>query len=472
MNKIKLFISNFVIYGLSGVINNAIPLIMIPIVVRLMPNSSYFGISDMATTIVSFGSALAIMGMYDAMYRMFFEREDIEFKKEICSTAFAFTLFMSFLISIIMILGSAQISKVFFGDIRYKYIVYIAAFSTLVGSTNAIVSAPTKMQNKRKVYVLTNFASPAIAYSLLIILIHYGLYEIGYPLSYAVSALLIEVVYIIINREWFSKKYIKIEHIKPLLRIALPLMPNFLIYWIFNSSDKLMITSLIGIENTGVYSVGAKLGMVSQLIYIAFSSGWQYFSFSTMNEENQVENNTKVYEYLGVISFVATMIMSLLSKHIFHILFTEEYAKASIVAIYLFFAPLLQMLFQIGANQFLIIKKTWPNLVILSGGAILNIILNIFLIPRIGIEGAAIATVFGYFFSDIICYIILVKMKLMIPGKRFVITTLLLLFYFVVWRFWLVENTTLNIVVIMIIIYFFCRLYWEDILLLKRSLRK
>ena len=71
MGKLKLFASNMLVYGAGGVIGKVIPLIMVPIVTRLMPNSSYYGISDMSNALLSFCSSLAVMGMYDAMYRMF-----------------------------------------------------------------------------------------------------------------------------------------------------------------------------------------------------------------------------------------------------------------------------------------------------------------------------------------------------------------------------------------------------------------
>lgn len=83
MKKLKLFIENFLVYGLGGIISKIIPLIMVPIVTRLMPSSEYYGISDLSNTVVSFGSALAIMGMYDAMYRMFFEKDDIRKGKKV-----------------------------------------------------------------------------------------------------------------------------------------------------------------------------------------------------------------------------------------------------------------------------------------------------------------------------------------------------------------------------------------------------
>ena len=67
MNKLKLFIENFLVYGLGGVISKIVPLIMVPIVTRLMPSTDYFGLSDLSNTVVSFASAFAVMGMYDAM---------------------------------------------------------------------------------------------------------------------------------------------------------------------------------------------------------------------------------------------------------------------------------------------------------------------------------------------------------------------------------------------------------------------
>ena len=69
-------VENFLVYGLGGIISKLIPLIMVPIVTKLMPSTDYFGISDLSNTVVNFASSIAIMGMYDAMYRMFFEKED------------------------------------------------------------------------------------------------------------------------------------------------------------------------------------------------------------------------------------------------------------------------------------------------------------------------------------------------------------------------------------------------------------
>ena len=104
-----------------------------------------------------------------------------------------------------------------------------------------------------------------------------------------------------------------------------------------------------------------------------------------MKEDNQVKSNSMIFEYLGIISFAATAFICALAYPVFKVLFTEQYLSGYIVAPYLFLAPLLQMLFQVAANQFLVVKKTWPNLYILSVGAVANIAINYFLIPILGI---------------------------------------------------------------------------------------
>lgn len=463
MKKLKLFLENFIVYGFGGIISKIIPLIMVPVVTRLMPDSSYYGISDMSNNIISFASALALMGMYDAMYRMFFEKEESEYKKSICSTAFIFSIFTSMIIFIIMLVFKEPLSQVFFGDSSYNYLIYISAIATLIGATNSIVSAPTRMQNKRKIYLIMNTVTPILSYLIAIPLLLKGHYIIALPLAGMISAILNELVFLIINKEYFSLKSINTNYLKPLLKIGIPLMPNFLIYWIFNSSDKLMITNILGTGATGIYSVGSKLGHASQLIYTAFAGGWQFFAFSTMKEENQVESNSKIFEYLGIISFVCTMFVFSLAKPIYEILFTGEYVSGYIVSPYLFLAPLLQMLFQIAANQFLVVKKTWPNVFILSGGAIMNIVLNLILIPKIGIEGAAIASLIGYIFSDIICSIALIKMKLMVIRKEFIISTLLMIAFIIIWRMYLINNIILSVTLSIASTCLFVLLYLKDI---------
>lgn len=463
LNKLKLFIENFLVYGLGGIISKIIPLIMVPVVTRIMPSTDYYGISDLSNTVVQFGSALAIMGMYDAMYRMFFEKEDEEYKRQVCSTALAFTCFSSLIVFLIMMTLRNVIAQCFFSDRQYAYVVYLSAMASLVGATNSIISAPTRMQNKRRVFLVTNTISPLLSYAFSIPMLLAGYYVIALPLAAVISGITMEATFGVMNRRWFNPKLFDKRIMKQLLVIAVPLIPNFLVYWVFNSCDKIMITNMIGIGAAGIYSVGSKLGHASQLIYTAFAGGWQFFAFSTMKESNQVKSNSTIFEYLGIISFIATTFVCAWSFGIFKVLFKVDYLKGYIVAPYLFLAPLLQMLFQVAANQFLVVKKTWPNLFILSTGAMLNIIINYFLIPLLGIEGASIATLMGYVVSDIICVIVLCQMKLMMVSRRFVIAALIMAGFMIVWRLIFSNQIIIGTMSALVVTWVMLLLYIDDI---------
>ena len=148
MNKAIFFIENFFVYGIGGIINKIIPFIMMPIVTRLMPGTCYFGLNDLILTITSFASAFAVMGMYDSMYRMFFEKDDLAYKKKVCSTSFLFVSCMASVVFILLVVFRAEIAQLFFEDKQYAYLVYFAALATFLGATNNIISAPTRMQNQ------------------------------------------------------------------------------------------------------------------------------------------------------------------------------------------------------------------------------------------------------------------------------------------------------------------------------------
>ena len=445
MSKFKLFMENFLVYGLGSVISKVIPLIMLPIITRLMPDPAFYGLFDLSHTITSFGTAIAILGMYDAMFRYFFERDDEEYRKDICSTAFIFTLGTSIAIFLLMILFEKEIAVWVFADEQYGLLVYLTAIATLLGATNGIISAPTRMQNKRKVFLITNTLSPIIGYAVSIPLLLAGHYLIALPLAGVVSSFLLEGAFAYMNRQFFSFNRFHGEYLRNMLKLAVPLAPTFLVYWVFNSADRLMISNMLGVQANGIYSIGSKLGMASQFIYQAFAGGWQYFAFSTMKEENQVESNSKVFEYLGLVSFISCMFICAISKEFYELVFTGEYVAGYIVSPYLFLAPLLLMLYQVIANQFLVVKKTWPGTVVLALGALSNIGFNYWLIPILGVEGAGLATLLGYILTVLLASLVLMRMKLLIVTGRFLLAIGVMAMYFTVWRCCLINELGMSL---------------------------
>ncbi len=334
--------------------------------------------------------------------------------------------------------------------------------SVIIGATSNLFASPTRMQNKRGIYILLHSLSSVISYAISVPLLIKGYYIIALPLAGIIASFSIDGIFWVINRKWFSIKLFDKSVLLQLLKIGLPIMPTFLVYWIFSSADRLMISGMIGKDVEGMYSIGAKVAQVSQLIYMAFASGWQYFAFSTMKDRDQVEMTSKIFEYMMVISFTAVGGLCCFNQFLFNTLFTGEYVNGQIVAPYLFMAPLLQMLFQIATTQFMIKKNTLPIMIIIMIGAVCNIICNWIGITLIGMEGAAISTLIGYLVSLLIALFLLIKRNLITISRRSILACIIFVGYFFVWRFFLEYFVLLlGLGIISILIYIV--LYKKDI---------
>jgi len=431
LSRAKLFLENFFIYGFITVLNKVLSLFLLPVMTRLLPDTSSFGVSEMFNVIVGFATPLAILGLYDAMFREFFEKDDEQYKYNVTTTTARIVLASSTIISLVLLIFNSFFSKLFFDTSQYRDIVIYSSISLIFSANTSIIQAPTRILNKRKVYVFSGLFQSILSYAISIPLIIIGFSYYGIIYSSLVTGAVMLIFFWFQNKKFFLSGTFDKKIAKELFKIGLPLVPTFLIYWIYNSTDRIMITNMLGTSQLGIYSIGARLAQISQLIYSAFAGGWQYFAFSTMRDEDQVDLVSRIFEYLGIISFVAFLAIVPFNNLIFSLLFKGDYIKGSTVFPYLFLSPLLLMLFQTAGNQFLVIKKSYLATMSLAVGAGTNVLLNYLLIPRLGIVGASIATLIGYTMSVIIVAIINQKMGLLKVKFRFILSALLVALDFV-----------------------------------------
>ncbi|MDY4721985.1 MAG: oligosaccharide flippase family protein [Clostridium paraputrificum] len=463
MSRVKLFIENFLVYGLGSMISKIVPLVMLPIITRILPNEEIYGINDIASLAISFGSVFIMMGIYDGLFRIFFDKDETTYKKSIVSSSLFFVLITSLVVLILIVPFTKEISNMLFASEEYRVLVVIIAFSMCLNTISVIVGAPTRMQNKRKIYLFINTLSPIISYSISIPMIIFGNATYALPLATLSTSIFIIVFFLYINRTWFDLSLVSKKYIKEMLLLGMPLVPNVLIYWIFNSCDRLFIGQILGNGQVGVYGVGARIASVSQLIYTAFASGWQYFAYSTMKEKDQIDINSKLFEMLSLISFISTCLLIMFSKFIFNILFTGDYIEGYKVVPYLFLSPLILMLIQILSSQLMIIKKTIPSTVMLTIGAVVNLVFNSFLIKSEGIEGAAIATLIGYIFSLVLFIYYLTKQKQINISNKFKINMVLMLLFLFIWKEIIRSNDLIVIIFGGAIIFLMLIQYKEDL---------
>lgn len=413
MSRKKLLVENIFVYGMGAVGGKLIPLLMLPVITRLITDTSIFGNYDMVLILSSFGSAIALLGIHDAMFRFYFDKSDDKHKKSVCSTSLFIVSISAFLVMGLVLVFSKQVTLFVFKDISYIGITYVIAIIILLNSIQQIVTLPFRIRNMRKMVIIISWATPLLTYSISIPLIIFIDPLKGLVFAVFFTPLIISIISIIINRSYFALKYLDWKKITQLIKFGLPLVPTFVIYWVLNSIDRIMINRIIGPAELGIYAVGAKLGHASNLIRIAFTSGFQYFLFSTMNYRDRVEKNSKIFEYLLIIIAFSFFIVNPVIKPIFPILFGKIYAGGHIVTPYLFLSPLFMILFQLSSSQNQIDKKSYISPLTLLPGLMLSVTLNFLLIPKLGIEGAAIANLSGYMISMAISITVTKARKIM-----------------------------------------------------------
>ena len=459
-NRIKLFLENFFAYGFINILNKIVPLLMLPIVTRMLPNTSDFGRFDLFNMIINFGSSFAVLGIYDAIFREYFEKDDLQYKMKVTSTGMQIVLLSSFVVMLILIIFNKAFSQIFLGDANSTFIIVTAAIGVFLSANRNIISAPTRMQNRRTIYVVSGLSNSIAYYGLAILLVYIGLGYQGLIYGNLIASLGILLFFWILNKKEFHFKLYDKEIAKTLLKIGLPLLPVFVIYWAFNSTDKIMITHMLDVAQVGIYSIGARVASISQFIYQAFAGGWQYFAFSTMRDDDQVQLTSKIFEYLGIISFLAFIILIPFNQWIFNLLFTGDYTKGAEVFPYLFLSPLLLMLVQTAGNQFLVVKKSFYMTLALAVGVIVNIIMNFFMIRAYGIVGCSLSTLTGYAISVLMVVIVTSKMKLLKLSNAFKIISILMV--------GVVLCLFFKLHLILCVLVFFCVLaitlgYWRDV---------
>lgn len=471
-NKLKLFLDNFLFYGVLSMLQKALPFITLPIITRALSNTSSYGIADMFNLIISFGSEIAILGMYDAIFREFFEdKENKLYQKKVISTGFNIVIISTLTVFFIIILFKKKLSLYLFESINFEKLIMLSAFGIIFSALNSIFIAPTRMRNQRKVFFITGIAFPIIGF-----IVTYFFIKKGYTYEALIyGVIFIKVLSLLIfsylNNKDFSLKIFDKKIAKELLKIGLPLVPTFLIYWVFHSMDRVMINKMIGSGELGIYSVGSKVSSVSQLIYSAFAGGWCYFSFSTMKDEKQVKLISNTFEYLGIISFIAFIISKPFISPVFNFFFTGDYIRGQEVFSYLFLSPLILMLFQTIGSQVIIIKKSYLSTLILSIGAVVNIILNYYLIKSFGIKGAAFSTLMSYTVSVFLMGYICLKKELLIVNSRFYIISLIL-FINILINFFFQNLIYVYGLIYILILVLIIKFYYKDLKLLINNFTK
>jgi O-antigen/teichoic acid export membrane protein len=225
----------------------------------------------------------------------------------------------------------------------------------------------------------------------------------------AIISLLILILYLRKDVFFFFLKIKKLSKslLKNALFFSLPLIPVTISSWIMTVADRYMITYFKNMALTGIYSLSYALVfiifsfsiIISNVLYPYISKSW------SEKKDSQILFNAMLKYNLMIILPAMTGLFILRKQIITLISGTNYLLGSSAIAILISF-PLFASLIEIYTRNLMLRKKTKLLAFIYLGGAILNIVLNLFMIPLYGINGASITTVASYFFMFLIFHLV------------------------------------------------------------------
>jgi O-antigen/teichoic acid export membrane protein len=188
---------------------------------------------------------------------------------------------------------------------------------------------------------------------------------------------------------------------KVLLKDSWPLIFSCVVIMIYLRIDQVMLREMVGSEEVGIYSVAVRMAEV--WFFIPSAIYWSVLpslvEAKAVSDALFFERLQKYYNLMALMAYAVAVPTMLLAKWLVPMLFGAVYAKAGVMLAVLIWANVFTYL-EIARSAFFNVMN-WNKIyfVTLGLGAVMNVVLNLILIPRYGGLGAAIASCISYWFA-------------------------------------------------------------------------
>jgi O-antigen/teichoic acid export membrane protein len=357
-----------------------------------------FGILNYPMAIITFFMAIATLGLDGFVTRELLNHP--EKKETILGTSFWMRLIAGVATLPLVYIVYTIINTHKHLDTPFNFVL-IVGFTSVINSVNIIDSFfQSRVQGKYIMYVQVfgNIASALI--KLVFIILKLSL--IWFIYSLLLDAALIAAGYILLYRKTHNQlsgwKYDgKIAGY--LLKNSWPLAFSAVLVSIYMKIDQAMIASYLDSKQLGIYTTVANLSESWYFIPVAIVTS-VFPAIVNARKTDLVRYRLRLqnmYDLMVIISLSIAIIMSFGSSIIYHIVYKPEFWPGSTVLAVHVWAGIFVFLGS-ASGQYLIAEGYTKLSMLRTGvGAIVNIVLNIYLLPAYGILGAAYATLAAYF---------------------------------------------------------------------------
>ena len=458
MSTVRRIAKNTTILSISQIITYILGFFTTIYVARYLAAGG-FGILSLAISMAGIFGILADMGLGTLLVREI--ARNTALANKYISNAFIMKIILSFLMLGLIVL---TVNIIGYNKI-VSIVIYLIALSTIIGTFTTILNSVFQANEKMGHVSISTILNSASMLSGTLIGIHYNLNIFYFAALYVISYILV-FVYISSAYLWtFSMPKFEIDFSfwKSTLKEAWPFGITGLSGMLYTYIDSIMLSIIQGNEVVGWYSAAYRLMLV--VLFIPNAANMAIFpimsKFYTSSKDSLKMMYERYFKYIIIIGvpigFGTTILADKIILLIFGLGYTQSITALQILIWTMVFtfagASFVQLLQSI--NKQLIITK-------ISGVCvIINIMLNLILIPKYSFIGASFATVLteivlvGYIFFATYKLGYGIPYKLVVTDLSKVLLAALVMSIFI----WYLKGLNLFLLVIVAILVYFTVLY-------------
>ena len=391
---IKSLIKDSVIYSIPSIISRGMSLFLVPLYTRVL-NPSDYGSLDLLMVFAGIINLTIALEISQGVSRFYIETVNPVQKMLYASSAFWFTFLMYFFFVIGTITNSNSLSILILGRSGLNDIFNTGMIYIFFNGIFYLIQNQFRWELKSKMYALVSLLNSLVTAGVSIWLTYvlkFGLK--GLLLGMLSGSVIATIIGFFLLRKSFRFRF-EYMHLKEMLSFSSPLVFSGIAVWLSQYIDRIMIKHYLSIEQLGLFGIGYRIASIVGLVMIGFQGALTPLIYNNYTKQETPSEIAQIFRYFIVAALYFFLFLTLFSIDILKLFTTVNYYNAKSVIIYLVPAMLFANMY-IFAPGIGISKKShlfiWINL----GGALINFLLNIILIPLFGIKGAGIATMIGY----------------------------------------------------------------------------
>lgn len=368
---------------------------------------SAFGIINYATSIVAFVIPIMQLGINNILVQEFINRPNEEGK--ILGTSLLLNLISSFACIIGVITFTFVVN---FNDNVTILVCSLYSIQLIFQTMELCIYWFQSKYLSKYTSIVSLIAYTIVSiYKIFLLVTHKSIYwfAVSNALDYMLIGFLSLILYKLLGGQHLS---FSLDMAKRLFCKSHYYIVSSIMVTIFAQTDKIMINQMMDSTSTGYYSAAVTCAGLTSFVFAAIIDSFRpsIFESKIENEEKYILNMTRLYSIVIYLSLFQSIVTALFSSVIVKILYGNQYLPSvNVLRIIVWYTTFSY----IGAvrNVWILAENNQKYLWKINlSGAVLNIILNAILIPKLGISGAAIASlltqiftnvIIGYIFSDL-----------------------------------------------------------------------